>query len=145
MKQLIACFAILAVLCTGCTSEPAQPTRDASKALPSSTPRPTAAPAQFQPISPSSPQYQIIGHFGLTYDVVVNPSLDADRSGLMAIAQAVCSDPGLKCYISFWDDVNRAPTTADTSSAQDQAIIATYGQNPSTGYQQLLVCALSEC
>jgi hypothetical protein len=105
----------------------------------------TASPTEpISSISTPSIQYSVIGTSGKTLLVVVDPINSTDRNGLMVIANYLCSGKDF-CYILFWDNISKAATSLPATEAQDQAIIATYGLNTSTGYEELLVCGLGDC
>jgi len=88
--------------------------------------------------------FTIVGTGGNTIMVVVDSKTSTDRAALQGISKSLCGNKDF-CYIWFWDDLSKAPTTVPLTDAQDQAIIATYGLNKSTGYEQLLVCSLGDC
>ncbi|MGD0339919.1 MAG: hypothetical protein ABSB78_14155 [Bacteroidota bacterium] len=95
-------------------------------------------------ISTLKTQYQIIGQSGSTYMVVVKPEIENNKNELMQISKYICNKKEF-CYIDFWDNINLAARTGNITDAQDSAIIATYGINKTTNYEQLLVCGLGEC
>jgi hypothetical protein len=89
-------------------------------------------------------KFQIVGQSAKTYYVVVNPETSNNRSDLLSISKYICNNKEA-CYINFWDNINLAAKSYPITDAQDQAIIATYGLNKSTGYEELLVCGLGDC
>jgi hypothetical protein len=91
-----------------------------------------------------STQHQVIGTSGKTILVVIDPKSSNDRSKIMSVVNYLCSGKEL-CSIIFWDDINKAARSLPANAVQDQAIVATYILNKSTGFEQLLVCRLGEC
>ena len=77
------------------------------------------------------------------YYIVVDKSSNKDRAGLQSVADYLCNEKTF-CSIYFWDDINKAATGYPISSAQDNAIIATYIYNESTGFEELLVYTLGD-
>ena len=85
--------------------------------------------------------FQIIGSDGVNNFAIIEPT---DRDGLLSVANFICKDSDY-CYIYFWNTITYAGSSFPLMEVQEQAIVAIYRQNTTTGQKEMLICSLGEC
>ena len=86
---------------------------------------PATTPNALEPLATPTVSYQVVGSTMKTFMVVVDPTSNKDREGLLKVAKYLCNDLP-DCWVWFWDDINKADTSYPVDPDKEETLIAFY-------------------
>lgn len=83
-------------------------------------------------------QWRHAGAIGMRQFAVVDPAAAGDATLLKQAAKEICP-PGQACMVMFWSEAESVPSKMPMTRNQQQAVVAQYLRNPTTGSEELLL------